>query len=76
MAKNSFMMRDVSLALDVKQTLQEKKNTYVDKILMKECHICDSIRPPQAYHCNICGRCMAFMDHHCPWVNNCVALYT
>lgn len=53
-----------------------RRDTYVDKVLTKQCSKCNSIRPPQAYHCPICERCMAYMDHHCPWVNNCVALYT
>ncbi|CAH0560695.1 unnamed protein product [Brassicogethes aeneus] len=36
------------------------------------CNRCDTLRPPRAHHCRICQRCIKRMDHHCPWINNCV----
>ncbi|XP_045073133.1 palmitoyltransferase ZDHHC7 [Coregonus clupeaformis] len=37
-----------------------------------KCPKCCSIKPQRAHHCSICKRCIRKMDHHCPWVNNCV----
>ncbi|XP_071454968.1 palmitoyltransferase ZDHHC3 [Hetaerina americana] len=36
------------------------------------CTRCETYRPPRAHHCRICKRCIRKMDHHCPWINNCV----
>jgi len=37
-----------------------------------KCAKCCSLKPDRAHHCSICQRCIRKMDHHCPWVNNCV----
>jgi palmitoyltransferase len=29
-------------------------------------------KPERAHHCSECGHCVFKMDHHCPWINNCV----
>jgi len=36
------------------------------------CEKCHCIKPDRAHHCSSCGKCILKMDHHCPWVNNCV----
>ncbi|XP_068092425.1 palmitoyltransferase ZDHHC3 isoform X1 [Hyperolius riggenbachi] len=49
------------------ESLQLKPGQVVYK-----CPKCCSIKPDRAHHCSICKRCIRKMDHHCPWVNNCV----
>lgn len=41
-----------------------------DKLSM--CSQCQTFKPPHSHHCRICSRCISRMDHHCPWMNNCV----
>lgn len=36
------------------------------------CEKCHHFKPDRAHHCSSCRRCVLKMDHHCPWVNNCV----
>ncbi len=36
------------------------------------CGHCDSYKPPGSHHDRVSGRCIARMDHFCPWLNNAV----
>ncbi|VDM56002.1 unnamed protein product [Angiostrongylus costaricensis] len=46
-------------------------NVSVD-YLLQWCEPCRGYKVPRAHHCSQCGRCSMKMDHHCPWINNCV----
>jgi len=39
------------------------------------CKKCIAPKPPRTHHCSVCKRCVLKMDHHCPWLNNCVGFY-
>ncbi|KAJ3589490.1 hypothetical protein NHX12_010335 [Muraenolepis orangiensis] len=39
---------------------------------VRYCDFCQVIKPDRCHHCSTCETCVLKMDHHCPWVNNCV----
>uniref|UniRef100_A0A1A8DJ71 Palmitoyltransferase n=1 Tax=Nothobranchius kadleci TaxID=1051664 RepID=A0A1A8DJ71_NOTKA len=43
-----------------------------DRPFVSVCKKCIMPKPARTHHCGICNRCILKMDHHCPWVNNCV----
>ena len=53
-----------SLNYDIVSKLAEQNKNF--------CQKCQKDRPNRAHHCSICNKCFMKMDHHCPWVFNCV----
>lgn len=42
---------------------------------IKKCTKCQVPKPPRAHHCSSCKKCVLLMDHHCPWIHNCVGFF-
>ncbi|XAR49522.1 Protein S-acyltransferase [Bertholletia excelsa] len=36
------------------------------------CHYCSRPKSPRTHHCRSCRMCILDMDHHCPFIGNCV----
>jgi hypothetical protein len=39
---------------------------------VRMCNRCLRTKPDRCHHCSQCNKCVLKMDHHCPWVANCI----
>jgi len=53
---------------DPNVAMQEAKSSG-DK---RNCKWCQKYKPDRCHHCRVCRMCILKMDHHCPWIYNCV----
>jgi hypothetical protein len=54
---------------DIDACMEEDFPDFGSMLICKHCQVA---KPPRTHHCRICKKCQLRMDHHCPWVNNCV----
>lgn len=45
------------------------------KVNIKRCNRCYVVRFPGVKHCSRCQGCIINMDHHCPWIFNCIGQF-
>mmetsp|Transcript_7050 Transcript_7050/g.12319 ORF Transcript_7050/g.12319 Transcript_7050/m.12319 type:complete len:345 (-) Transcript_7050:138-1172(-) len=41
----------------------------------RKCKWCLKFKPDRCHHCRVCRMCILKMDHHCPWIYNCVGYF-
>jgi hypothetical protein len=51
---------------NVSSVERKKDGTY------RVCARCVKLKPDRSHHCRLCDVCVLKMDHHCPWIANCV----
>lgn len=54
------------------QFMIERKQTTGE---VRTCSRCAKLKPDRSHHCRLCDTCVLKMDHHCPWIANCVGFY-
>jgi hypothetical protein len=55
--------------------LVERKNKHKDAAPVRFCSTCFLYKPDRTHHCVTCNQCILRMDHHCPWLANCVGYH-
>jgi palmitoyltransferase ZDHHC2/15/20 len=66
--KWEYLPRDVRNTAAAPLSLQEVKKSGE----RRHCKWCGKYKPDRCHHCRVCKTCILKMDHHCPWIYNCV----
>jgi len=66
--KWEYVPQDGRIGNSKELSLQETKRSG-DR---RHCKWCAKYKPDRCHHCRVCRTCILKMDHHCPWIYNCV----
>ncbi|XP_076388241.1 palmitoyltransferase ZDHHC2 isoform X12 [Megachile rotundata] len=85
---NKFRIPDVEMEKFQQAVTEEAQRQILERLaqdlpvtnrtikgVIRFCEKCQLIKPDRAHHCSVCSTCVLKMDHHCPWVNNCVGFH-
>lgn len=67
---SDFPDRQMNILVNIARNLPITNSTLNGGV--RFCEKCLILKPDRAHHCSVCGVCILKMDHHCPWINNCV----
>lgn len=77
----SFFRASLTMPGDVPEGEAWRFGTFKDPNITQEvkfsgerrrCKHCLIYKPDRCHHCRICKSCILKMDHHCPWIMNCI----
>jgi len=66
-ARNASVLKDFMASIPV---VERKHNRQ-----LRWCVKCGVFKPDRCHHCRHCDTCVLRMDHHCPWLSNCVGFH-
>ena len=67
--------KETSKLINGPENIEDKDLIQLRKKNPFYCLKCKIWRPYRAHHCSHCNTCFLVLDHHCPWVANCIGYY-